>query len=72
MCHPNGKDLKMEEFTYLRAKGVTKYDQHPEISFERVKNSLITLEKEDTYEFVCRVLAAVLLLGNLVPYESEN
>lgn len=62
----------MDDFSYLRTKMGMKYDQHPEISFERVKKSLVTLEREDAYEFVCRVLSAVLLLGNLQLYESEN
>lgn len=72
MCNNNGKEYKMEDFNYLRSKTATKYEQHPDISFEEVKKSIITLEKEDSFDLVCRVLASILLLGNLIPFESEN
>jgi hypothetical protein len=62
----------MEDFNYLRTKTATKYEQHPEISFERVRKSLLVLENGDAYDFACRVLSSVLLLGNLQPFESDN
>lgn len=34
--------------------------------------SLSTLQKPDAFDFVCRVLSAILLLGNLQLYESEK
>jgi hypothetical protein len=42
------------------------------MSFEKIKTSLSTLDKPDAFNFVCRVLSAILLLGNLLIYESEN
>ena len=58
----------MEDFVYLQSKTQLKYESHTDISFEKVKVSLSTLEKPDAYDFVCRVLSAILLLGNLQLY----
>lgn len=60
----------MDDFNYLRTTKIAKYEQHPEISFERVKESLLTLKDKTAYDFVCRVLSAILLLGNIIPYEN--
>jgi hypothetical protein len=37
-----------------------------------VKESLLTLKDKSAYDFVCRVLSAILLLGNIIPYENEK
>lgn len=71
LCSGQGKPYNIEDFNYLRSKD-NQYQRHPEVSFEKVKSSLITLEREDSYDLACRVLAAILLLGNLIPFESEN
>jgi hypothetical protein len=60
----------MDDFNYLRTAKIVKYEQHPDVSFEKVKSSLLTLKDKDSYDFVCRVLSAILLLGNIIPYEN--
>lgn len=69
LASSSGKEYRLEDLNYLRSKNL-KYEQHPEISFERVKQSLNTLRDKDAYDFACRLLSAILLLGNLIPYES--
>lgn len=66
----DGREYKLDDFNYLRTPKIAKYEQHPEISFERVKESLLTLKDKTSYDFVCRVLSAILLLGNIIPYEN--
>lgn len=67
LCSSQGRPYSIQDFNYLKNK-YNQYQRHPEVSFEQVKTSLITLEKEDAYDLACRVLAAILLLGNLTPF----
>lgn len=42
MCSGQGKPYTIGDFNFLRSKD-NQYQRHPEVSFQQVKNSLITL-----------------------------
>jgi hypothetical protein len=62
--------MTFEHFNYLKNSDNSKveYQPHPDVTFEKVRDSLSFLENAQSYDFVCRILAAVLHLGNLEPY----
>ena len=73
LAKSGGQEYRMEEFAYLRTSAEqVQYLKHPDISLEAVRESLMMLRGGTAFDFTCRVLAAILLLGNLAPYESES
>ena len=44
---------------------MSEYKRHPDIHFKYVKESLTILPDPSSYDYMCRILSAVLYLGNL-------
>jgi hypothetical protein len=67
MLDSDNKPFSFDHFNYLKTndKSSVIYESHPDISFENVAASIKMLPDPSSYEFVCRILSAVLHLGNL-------
>ncbi len=61
------KELRFEDFRYLKNKDgkEVEYLSHPDVNFENVRKSLEILPDPNTFDFMCRLLSAILHIGNL-------
>lgn len=60
------------DFKYTKNTANSHYFSHPDVSFQKVRDSLVILPDPQSYDYMCRILSAILHLGNIEPYEDDT